>query len=200
MRKYLLIVCLIVVSCSREPLNKKNIFIGDSNIQRWDLNYYFPGAMCINEGISGSLINDANDKIKSLKLNTYDQCFIETGTNDLRKYLKNNIVQQKGIDSVISNYDVLLSNAETHFSKIYVIGIIPLSSYNNPQGTAALYKNVNDKLKIEVQSFPKTVFIDIYPVLANKDNYLDATLTQDGLHLNPNGYEKLSATIRNFVY
>ncbi len=130
---------------------------------------------------------------------TSEVCFIEVGTNDLRSAIAKHTADSVIVRKVVSDYAKLLELCTHRFAKIYVIEILPTAKFYL-DGSAAIYLGVNSELKKLSRMYSKATFISVHDILAGDDNYLQPAYTQDGLHLNTQGYEVFSKKLFTYLY
>ena len=155
------------------------IFLGDSNIERFNWNEFFKETV-FNRGISGSgsyYLLSVKDK---LKLTSNTKIIISLGINDIyygieENRITNNIfdfVNSLSIDNqIIINSVLYVSDKRKEYEKIN-----------------SMVENLNNLIKLEVSKYTNVSFLDINEKLSNL-NSLDNQYTYDGVHLNALGYK-----------
>ena len=158
------------------------IFLGNSIIEGFDLEEFFPEMNAINRGISSDHIDGVIDRLniclgdaKNAKL------FVLVGINDIGagrteesiKYLYNELV-----NLIVKNYTY----------DVYLHSILPTSPKwkNCPP---ELIKNINIYIEKLAEEHDLN-FVNIYPLfLKDNSEYVNDELMKDGLHPNDAGYE-----------
>lgn len=204
----LILFSILITSCSRtqvdiKPLNNyvhwhqrmikfinekdsiktgSTIFLGNSIIEGFNLNKFFPEANTVNRGISSDHIDGV---IKRLDVCLGDadnaKLFILIGINDIGagrsektiKYLYHELV-----DLIVENYNY----------DVYLQSILPTSQRwkNCPPD---LIKNINLYIE-ELANKNGLTYVNIYPLFKKEDSdYAQEELFRDGLHPNDAGYK-----------
>lgn len=168
---------------------KKNnpiVFAGDSNIRRYAVEEYFPHVTTVNRGIfrdtSFGLFNRWDSTIAELNPK---KIFIMVGTNDIISGNENDIIP----------YMEKILNKKTYPS-IYVLNIPPLGKKYCIHNVSI--KNINESLKALVVS-KKQYWIDMYADLTDEAGCLSNEYSDDGIHLNGNGYQILSSHLQKVI-
>lgn len=161
----------------------KALFIGDSITEGFDLERYFPGNDFTNHGISGYSSAEVLDTIHTGWFkNRPDMVFLCIGTNDLaRDYDK---------DETLNNIKQLIGKIR-EFSpegvRIILTSLFP-TRHNPPRKNPAI-----DKLNLEIHRLAveeNINYLHINPFFKDEYGQMDRKFTKDGLHLNPDAYEK----------
>jgi lysophospholipase L1-like esterase len=210
-----LIVLSILVTCSDpSPVaddNPKvdtnftgtNFFIGDSHVQGWDLKNYFPGKKTENHGISGQNIWQINSRLEKFEPDSVDNLFIIVGTNDFVSLSRGEKASTSFIyNEILKRYDYLLNTASPRFKKVYMISLFPIGkSIDCPECKEryTVIPAINDSLVKKCMDYPNITFIDIQKHLMGADKFLKSIYSYDGVHIEKNGYDVLSAEVRPYV-
>jgi len=156
------------------------VFFGDSLIDKEEWNELFSKPGILNRGISGDTIAGVKERVPQLAALKPRKIFLMCGINSLiagvtpaQAYL-----QYKAL------VESLLHDCPD--TSIYVMSVLPISFDNYK--VAALNKS------LQTLTQKRVVYIDIYSHLVASTGYLSSDLTQDGVHLNGNGY-KIWATV-----
>lgn len=169
------------------PVERNSIvFAGDSHIERYELSELFHSLKVKNRGISydtsTGLLNRWDEIIKEKPA----KVFIEIGAND--------------ISLNISAYDIEY-NVETMLNKmhnadnkaeVYLLSVLPSKYYYNKA------PNVNNRLKF-LAEVHKVNFIDLDPTFSNTKGLRKEFDSGDGVHLNGNGYLKLTQILLPYI-
>lgn len=172
------------------------VFMGDSMTQGWRLNEYFPGKDFLNRGISG--------QITSQMLARFTQDVIELkpsavviwgGTNDIARGVDPAVIQR--------NITAMCDLAEFHKIKVVLASITPVTDHHkaaNPAFERTLQRPpsaiiaMNSWLQ-KLAAARHFVYADYYQATLSTDTRLAANLTEDGLHLNAEGYRLISPVL-----
>ncbi|MBQ8423205.1 MAG: hypothetical protein IJY36_02945 [Coprobacter sp.] len=186
MRQYIIgILCIFALSGCCKDESRWVTFIGDSEIARWDLQYYFPTLLTENMGLSGSGIKYLENCAGSINGRI---AVVLCGTND---------ISAEHIEP--AEYASLFLEAVKNLAArhTYIISVLPREfkgdSVNINEKIALLNENI--KIGADVQGF---TYIDIYPLLL-KDGTLNRQYSYDGLHLNDLGYEVMSHELKKYL-
>ncbi len=170
------------------PVNKDdNVFIGDSQIYKYNLNEFFNKLNLKNRGIDGDTSPGLYYRLDDILKYNPKTIFIKIGVNDIKtgmpidsssKYLNKIITKIKA--------NVLVEN-------LYFISMIPattvdsnkLIAYNN------MLKNICTKMNV--------TFINAYPHFLVNGKLNEKLNCGDGLHLSGEGYYLLSSIIKPYI-
>lgn len=143
------------------------------------------------------------DLIGDMKKYIYDYnpsiIFLELGLSDI----KSGITYEDSISNIEEIIDLILKNRP--YAKVYVESFYPINKevenydvnffaddYDNKMIT-----DINKKLK-KVTSNKNVSYLDMYSVL-EKDGVLNSEFTDDGIHLNKEGYNQVFKVIKKVV-
>lgn len=183
---------------AKHPLRKGQIvFLGNSLTQHGKWESYFNNKDVANRGIAGDNTEGMLARVAEIAESKPRVLFIMAGINDISQNVSNDIIIAR-IRSIIRQIDI--KSPET---KIYLQSVLP---FNNDFGR---YKRLVNKerqaveLNKELAQYCKLrgdiTFINIYPHLLDKKDKLNAKYTNDGLHLNADGYAIWVEQIRQYV-
>lgn len=196
---FVISLLLLLFSCSDKNIETVPtiLFLGDSHIKRWDLNYQFPQINAINSGKGGARINDLFSKISNQNV---AKCCLEIGTNDCRVSLRNGITESLIIEQVKLDYQLLIDSLANTFTKTYVLSLLPPGRDELKDELKIIYPQLNIVLEEICALYSQVQFIPIYNHLKDEEGFLSGQFTQDQLHLNNNGYEVLKPILVPFLY
>lgn len=169
-----------------------NVFFGDSIIEGFDLEHYFPGHVVINRGIVGDhldgLIERLNNSVVALQP---ERVFLMIGIND--------IGDKRDDDYLKSMYVTLLDTLQKTLpeTEIYLHSMLPTSARwkNCPP---AQIKRMNAFLA--VLALERGIkFVNLYSYFLSGMEYLNPELSRDGLHPNQVGYDLWAREIRPYL-
>ena len=173
------------------------LFLGDSITEFYDLDRYFPDMPVVNSGISG---NTTEDILGDMKNRVYDynpsKIFLLIGTNDLR--------DEKSVDEVVENIKKIIEEIETNRkeAEIYLESIYPVNEEINKKLVGHRdngdINEINEKLE-EYAKEEGITFINTHELLVDEDSLLNEDYTDDGLHLNDEGYEVVSKALTKYL-
>lgn len=153
-------------------------FVGDSMIERWDLNEYFQLWNVQNYGMSGAHI----DYIELLKGRfIYGQIVLIIGIND------NDDFSSEKCDEYVTRYVNAINDLGA--DKVYLFSVLPCNFNRNYN-----IKVFNNIVKKRVQSLQNISYIDVYSKFIDNDE-VKQELYCDGIHLSPKGYQILTEAL-----
>ena len=167
------------------------VFIGDSITDLYSLDSYYSdlNRACYNRGIGGDTTQGVIDR---LKVSIFDvnpsTIVLMIGTNDIDGGVPN--------ETIIENYKIILSeiNKNQPMVELYFVSVIPqnkdLESYTqlNVDKNNNTILTINEEIKKLCDEFGCT-YIDLHSNLIDENGYLRKELSDDGIHLNANGFE-----------
>lgn len=161
------------------------IFLGNSITARiaWNELLELPSAR--NRGISGDITFGVLERLEEVTEGRPAKVFILIGINDISRNIPDSVI--------LLNYErmVHLIKEQSPVTKIYFQTLLPVNNeftqfkthYNKDEHIAWL----NKQIKLMGQREHITV-IDLHPHFLDGDGKLDKRYTEDGLHLNIEGY------------
>lgn len=172
------------------------LFVGDSITYRYDLNNYFKGLPTVNSGEEG---NKTKDIINNIKERIYDynpsKIFLLIGANQLEENTTEEIFED--IKKIIT-----LIRENRKYAYLFVESIYPVNSdINGPSKNKSNTKimEINNELRNYYENIEKVQYIDIYSHLIDENGNLDIKYTEDGLHLNDNGYQEVTNVLKKYI-
>ena len=182
-------MCLSLVLCACGESDKPPlVFIGDSQIARWDVESYFPMAETHNHGLSGSGVQWLEE---NANVAANEPIVILSGTNDLAH------MQEDELDAYIDRYlNAVCSLGE---GRLIIISVLPRSTELDPSGKInPLVLEFNAKIKERVQEIERISYCDVFDDFAT-DGRLNMNFSFDGLHPNQYGYEILAKKVKELL-
>lgn len=171
----------------KETVEKgKIIFLGNSITEGGQWHQLTDNKTRINRGIGGDVTFGILNRLDEVIAREPSKVFILIGINDISKDFPDAVI--------INNYKKILSTIKLKLpgTKVYVQSVLPVNpSYPKfPQhydkGDHVI--SVNKLLK-ELVSNEGVTFINLYPLFLDKNGNMEAKYTNDGLHLNAEGYK-----------
>ncbi|MBW4447532.1 MAG: G-D-S-L family lipolytic protein [Spirirestis rafaelensis WJT71-NPBG6] len=147
-----------------------------------------------NRGISGDTIERILHRLNTILESKPKQIFLMIGINDL-------VNEGKSVTTTLEEYKKILRNfqEETANTKVFIQSVLPVNNKVN------LYWQDNNnilKLNSGLKNLAKEFnyeYIDIFSLLVDSENQLDAQYTVDGLHLNGQAYLVWKAVIEKYM-
>ena len=189
------------------PINKNDIvFLGNSLTQGGEWSVYFPhveaklaknGGGIINRGIIGDDAIGMYDRLNQILPGKPKKIFLLVGVNDVSHNLSPN--------QIIINIERVVERIrrESPKTKLYIESLLPFNSVKNRykamNGKSDAIKEVNILLE-ELTKKYKLKFINLYPHFVEPGtDELIPQLTNDGLHINSEGYKIWVEQLKNYV-
>jgi lysophospholipase L1-like esterase len=165
------------------------IFLGDSFVDRFNLNEFFPGKNILNRGIgnddSRSLLARLNDNA----INAHPKkIYIFIGTNDII----HKIPESETISNLEKIYKKIITNKIT-LNVIFLLPVRKTSGINNKKITLLNEHIFQLCKKLNIRYF------NVYEKFIDEEMELRKELTNDGLHLNGNGYLVFVKYFKSFI-
>ncbi|WP_432714139.1 GDSL-type esterase/lipase family protein [Pedobacter sp.] len=186
-----------VAEFKQKPITKKDfVFLGNSITAggNWAKLLGLPNA--INRGISGDITYGVLDRLQEVIDGKPAKLFVLIGINDISKNIPDS--------AILSNYKRIVNRVRKGSPKtsIYFYTLLPVNSsfqkfkshYGKDEHILWLNREIRN-LKAK-----KVTVIDLYPAFLDEENRLTASLTMDGLHLLPSGYQIWVELLKNGGY
>lgn len=150
-----------------------------------------------NRGIIGDEVMGIYDRLHQILPGHPQKLFLLTGVNDVSHDLTT--------DSIVAMMRTTIDRIqrESPDTKLYLQSLLPINEsfgrYKRLTGKTDMIPEINARLEALAKG-KKIVFIDLFPLFTEKGtNVLRGNLTNDGLHLNEEGYEIWVKAIRKKV-
>ena len=177
------------------------VFVGDSITDLYPLDDYYADLdlACYNRGIGGDVTQGVIDR---LQVSIFDlqpsKIVLMIGTNDVDTGNSN--------ETIILNYRKILDEIKKNqpMVELYFVSIIPqnkdLEGYTGLDVTKnnQTIKYINEEIKNLCVEYGHT-YIDLFPALLDGDGYLKKDYSDDGLHLNANGFEVWTSLLKPYL-
>ena len=167
------------------------VFVGDSITDLYPLDEYYADLdrACYNRGIGGDTTQGVIDRLKASVFDINPGTVVlMIGTNDIDSGIS--------VDKIIENYRIILDEIEKNQPtvELYFVSVIPqnkdLENYTglNVDKNNNTILTVNEEIKKLCGEYGCT-YIDLHSKLLNENGYLRKDCSDDGLHLNSNGFK-----------
>jgi len=166
------------------PPKNAILFVGSSSIRKWeDVQSYFPDKIVINRGFGGSELTDAIRYANDIIIPYHPkQIVIYSGENDLA--YSDSITPA----IVLSRFRKLFNIIRSAMPNVSVIFVSIKPSPSRARLMPGMVET-NRLVKQFLQSKKKTVFIDVYYKMLDKDGQpMKGIFESDNLHMNAKGY------------
>lgn len=173
------------------------VFIGDSLTDGCMLDNFYSNLPLAkyNRGIGGDTTSGV---LKRLKLSLFDidpsKIVLLIGTNDINGGVE--------VDKILENYRNILKEISTNLpqAEVVCVSLLPLNKQLetftniNVDKSMQTIVSINPEIEKIVNEFNYN-FVDVFDEFVDSNNYLIKELSPDGIHLNSDGYVKLSSYI-----
>jgi lysophospholipase L1-like esterase len=176
------------------------VFLGDSITDGWRLAEYFSGRDFVNRGISGQITGEMLGRMQADVINLKPAAvLILAGTNDIARGVP--------VSTIENNLVMIADLAAYQQIRPLFASIMPVSDY---------HKNVNPQYAQTARRPPATiltlntwlkqfcaqrgyVYADYYSSMVDSAGFLQADLSDDGLHPNGKGYRVMAPIALNAI-
>ncbi len=172
------------------------VFYGDSHTQRSDFRQYFPDVSICNLGYGGDNLNGFIRRIEMVQKVQPKKIFFMGGINDSGRTTLNEYCQkyEKLFATIIDS----LPNTQLYIQSLLPLNPCVFNKYSDKYCDNKKVKQINAIQKRLANKYNLT-YIDLYSIYA-KDDILPLNVSEDGLHLKLENYDKWAETIRPYVY
>lgn len=177
---------------------QKIVFAGDSITDRYDLNQYYQydNKIVINSGISGYKTTNMISRFHNLiEQHQADKLFLMIGTNDLGSGTENDVIVNN-IKTIIEMIKEKSSKTKIYLESIYPVNLEKRPTDKNRNNEDIRY--INTQLK-KYCAENNIIYLDVYSILQDADGNLKSEYTEDGLHLNNDGYDVITNYLKPYV-
>jgi lysophospholipase L1-like esterase len=160
------------------------LFVGSSSFTKWtDVQEYFPKHTIINRGFGGSTLQDvsryANEVITPYHAK---QIVIYCGENDIA--YSDETTPEMVLDRFKQLFKIIRDD-----NPAVLVTFISLKPSPSRQHLWVKMKKANELIKKYLAANKKTVFINVWPKMFNKDGTIMKDIfIEDNLHMNAKGY------------
>ena len=161
------------------------IFLGNSITDGGEWAELFENPNCKNRGISGDIIAGVLNRLETVTKGKPAMVFLMIGTNDMNWGYSNDTIAL-GVREIVQRI-----KKESPRTRIVVQSILPTNDYYGYfSGHTKRYADVpliNAMLE-EMADEEDVEYLDLFSQFANEDGKLNIAYSNDGLHLNADGY------------
>jgi lysophospholipase L1-like esterase len=170
-----------------------SLFIGDSITDGFPFSELLPGKDIVNKGISGASSREILDRFNAEWVqDNPSRVFICLGTNDLARGVDD--------DSITGNLSSLVSHTREYLQpgapRIYLTSLFPTLS--NPSRPNDRIDRLNNRIHQLALSHGEP-YLHLNVFFKDGENRLMPGFTDDGLHLNREGYKLWAGLIESLV-
>lgn len=167
-----------------EKFNSQNVkdfncdidFVGDSIIEKYDVNKFYKNYKVANRGISG----DTTDMLLTR---------MEVSAFDLKPKVISLLIGTNNLDTCLNNYDAILNGFYTNLphTKVVVLGTLP----RRGEDFCKKIKENNKAIALLTEKYTYC-YVDLYDLFVTSEYQVDESLFKDGLRPNKKGYQVLT--------
>jgi lysophospholipase L1-like esterase len=179
------------------PNSKKDIiFLGNSITAGVDWMELLGNRRARNRGISGDITFGVLERLGEVIEGHPAKVFILIGINDISRDIPDTVI--------LSNYEKIVQRIKTSSprTKIYIQTLMPVNSafakFKNHYNKDEHIKAVNDGLRALAQQEHVTL-VDLHPHFLDGEGRMKKAYTQDGLHLNAEGYKVWRDVLQQYL-
>ena len=181
---------------------KNYVLLGDSITDWYPISDFFDDdTPIINSGFAGYKTKDLlNNLDETVYRYNPTKVFIQIGTNDLNSDDSNSEIAYDNILELIKEIKTNRPYAEIYLESIYPVN--QDCEKTNKQSTGKRENKEIVKLNNKLKEYSKEngiTYLDMYNKLSDENGNLKPEYTYDGLHLNSDGYSKVSNEIKKCI-
>lgn len=169
------------------------VFLGDSITDGGEWGELFPDSNVINRGINKDTTQGVLERIDTIVDDNPSNIFIMVGINDLDLSVP--------VETTKRNYKSFIEEIRNKSpnTQIYIQSLFPLNNeLNGSKVSSESIVDLNKYLENLSSEYDNTNFVNLYPHF-QIDNQMDKKYTNDGTHLNGEGYLLWKEQITGFV-
>ena len=159
-------------------------FLGDGLIANGPWQEWFPDYDVTNLAASGNTTDEVLSDLDTVTALAPDAIVIQVGTNDLG--------WRKSDEYVVRNLETILYRLRRALpgTRLLVHSVLP-----RDRDFAATIRSINCHIR-QYAATQHALFLDLWPTFAQPDGAIDPALSDDVLHLTPEGYQAWLADLR----
>lgn len=162
------------------------VFAGSSIIEEGPLQAMFPGFTVVNRGIGADTTIGLLDRLDEIIALRPSKLFLYIGGNDRSRLDDTAEAAFKRLEKIVERLRI-----ETPATLIYVHTLFPREEVH-----AAWIEAFNGKVR-GMDGKEAITVIDMHPLLLGENGAIDPALTNDGIHLLPEGYRRWQTLLEN---
>ena len=190
--------CVSFVTQNANLSQGQIVFVGDSITDLYHLDDYYSdlSLATYNRGIGGDVTWGVLNRIQGSVVDLHPtKVVLMIGINDLNG--------GRSPESIVSNYNAILDilKSDLPTTEVYCMSIIPMNSVINWALPCDVnvrneqIRNINSDLMTIVNDHGYE-YIDLYSQVEDENHSLQSNLTDDGIHLNNNGFAIWTSMIK----
>ncbi len=173
------------------------IFLGNSITDGCNWTELFQDLRVKNRGISGDVTEGILNRLDEVTESHPSKIFIMIGINDLARGISNK--------EILDNYKMIVNRIieASPKTEIYIESILPVNDsygrFKKHYAKADSIVPMNNELKKLAKEKGQT-YVDLYSFFVDSEGKLKDEFTEDGLHINGNGYQLWKSLVEKYVY
>lgn len=157
------------------------VMLGNSLTQSCEWSELLDNPKIVNRGIAGDMTGGLLLRLDEITQYQPAKIFLMVGVNDVNVH---------PIPDILKNYRKIVKEVllKTPSTKLYLQSILPVNNQvrNSGKSNADIIFLNKEIEKIAAEN--ELVFLNLHPLFIDRNGMLDADVTQDGIHLDANGY------------
>lgn len=158
------------------------VFLGNSITEQGEWHEFFDYLNIKNRGIAGDFTDGVLKRLPSILKGKPKTIFLMIGVNDLLFHQPPHI---------LDNYKKIVAEIRTKSPEttLYLQSVLPVNNQVKRTGLDnADIRTINEGIE-KIANATNVAYIDLYTLLQDKNENLDAKYTSDGIHLNGDAYD-----------
>ena len=172
------------------------IFLGNSITDGGEFAELFENPNVKNRGINSDTLDGVMERLRQITAGKPKKIFLLIGINDISHGVKPDEMIEKYKEII----DYISSNSPE--TELFVQSVLPINnSFKRYKNLVCKENDINktNSLLKELTADTNVTYIDLWSVFSDGNGNLDSSFTNDGLHLNGQGYVKWADTIKTLV-
>jgi lysophospholipase L1-like esterase len=167
------------------------VMLGDSLTHGVSWKRHFPELHIVNCGVGGDTTQHVLDRLDDVYVLQPRRVFLMIGVNDLNTNMRP--------ETTLANYESIVANLRKHLpaSRLFLQSVLPVNRRWDRARNVDIAR-LNEHIERLAKWYDST-FIDLHSQFCTGDGQLRADLSNDGLHLNSNGYALWSKIVRPLI-
>ena len=158
------------------------VFLGNSLTAHCEWSDLLQNNKVVNRGIAGDMTGGMLLRLNEINKHQPAKIFLSIGINDLSVHSK---------ETILENYKKIVIEIQTKAPKtqLYLQSLLPIN--NEVRSTGKDNQDIiylNDKIK-DIASKYDLVYVNLHSLFTDETGKLKSRLTQDGIHLDAEGYQ-----------
>ncbi len=157
------------------------VMLGNSITQSCEWSELLENSNVVNRGIAGDMTGGMLQRLDDITKYQPSKIFLMIGVNDISVLSK---------EKIIENYKSIVNKIveKSPSSKLYLQSILPVNNEvrNSGKSNSDIIE-LNNKIQV-IASDNGLVYVNLHPLFLDEEGRLDTELTQDGIHLDMEGY------------